>query len=216
MSENLIKLNRFTTIPFLIDMLERKKLTLLNPGFWEDFNDRETVEAYKSRINANGIYALCLTYGTGSIHHWNAFANGTSGCCIELSPEKIFGVLSKTQGVIHGKAVYMGIKNLSDFKTEQLPYFKRLPFKTEKEYRIIATSDNPQQAAFDIDIDLNVIRRITLSNKLPKPVFKSLKIILSSLLSPHKIPILHSTLFSNQIWISHFKGVEKAKQSKSQ
>jgi hypothetical protein len=42
------KLNRFTSIPFLIDLLKREKLSLLNPSFWEDYNDRETVETIPS------------------------------------------------------------------------------------------------------------------------------------------------------------------------
>jgi hypothetical protein len=42
-------LNRFTTLPFVIDLLARKQLTLLNPGFWEDYNDRVTMELYRKK-----------------------------------------------------------------------------------------------------------------------------------------------------------------------
>jgi hypothetical protein len=153
MEKEIVKINRFTTIPFLLDFLLRKKLTLLNPSSWEDYNDRETVEAFKNRAGVSAVYALCLTYGNETVHHWNAFANGTSGCCIEFNPDKLFGILNGVQGVSHGKTSYMSIRNLRDFSADELPYFKRLPFKPEKEYRIIATTNEPQKSAFDIEID---------------------------------------------------------------
>jgi len=78
MEKEIVKINRFTTIPFLLDLLLRQKLTLLNPSSWEDYNDRETVEAIKNRAGVSAVYALCLTYGNETVHHWNAFGNGTS------------------------------------------------------------------------------------------------------------------------------------------
>ena len=205
MVTDILKINRFTTIPFLLDLLQREKLTLLNPSSWEDYNDKETVEAFKKRSGFSSVYALCLTYGNETVHHWNAFANGTSGCCIEFSPEKLFKILDALPNVSHGKASYMSIKQLRDFTSQELPYFKRLPFKPEREYRIIATSDQSQKPALDIGIDLSIIRRITISNKVPPVVFKSLKKIIADINPSFSGKIIHSTLFNNQIWINHFK-----------
>lgn len=177
-TENIVKLNRFTTIPFLIDLLQRRKLTLVNPNFWEDYNDRETMEFYRKKSNSNSIYALCLTHKSETVHHWNAFANGTAGCCIEFSPGRLFEILDRMPEVIHGKAVYKSLNELSAFQTDELPFFKRIPFRPENEYRIIVTSDMPQEATFDIDIDLSVIRKITISNKIPIAIFESLEKVL--------------------------------------
>lgn len=52
MVSEIIKLNRFTTVPFLIDLLRRKKLALLNPSFWKDVNDREITEVYRKTVKA--------------------------------------------------------------------------------------------------------------------------------------------------------------------
>jgi len=208
----MIKLNRFTTIPFLIDMLQRETLTLLNPGFWEDYNDRETVESYRIKTNSKSIYALCLTQGNETVHHWNAFANGTSGCCIEFSPEKLFSFLNESVGVEHGAAEYVSLKNLRGLETSRLPYLKQQPFEPENEYRIIAVSEKEQVAALDIPIDLGVIRRITLSNKLPEPVFDSLKDVLQFINPNLKAKISHSTLFKNSTWINHFRGVRTSQK----
>jgi hypothetical protein len=201
MTPDIHKLNRFTSLPFLIDMITRQKLVLLNPATWEDYNDRATMEAYKHKLKAASIYALCLSYGE-TIHHWNAFASGTSGCCIEFSREKLFGKLNNA-GIGHGKAEYLSMNNLSMLKPELSPYLKRLPYKPEKEYRIVLTSNEEQQSAYEIPIDLNIIRKITITNKIPRPVFESLKTVLKSL--GFKGKIYQSTLYSNNTWISHFK-----------
>ena len=207
MDLELKKLNRFTSLPFLIDLLTRKKLSLLNPALWEDHNDRATLELFLKRSGKSAIYALCLTYQDETIHHWNAFANGTSGCNIEFSPRKLFTVL-KSAGVLHNKARYVVIKDLpgNTFATEDLPFLKRKPFRNENEYRLVIVSDKNQAETFDIDIDLNIIRRITLSGKMPKAVFKSTKEALIKLNPELKGKIFHSTLYRNSTWIEHFKG----------
>ncbi|SDK03204.1 hypothetical protein SAMN04487935_2368 [Flavobacterium noncentrifugens] len=205
MDTDIKKLNRFTTFPFVVDLLKRKKLTLLNPTFWEDYNDRETMEIYRQKTKSESIYALCFTHRNETIHHWNAFANGTSGCCIEFSPEKLFDILSRDSRISHGKTQYMSLKGLCDVETAQLPYLKRLPFEPEKEYRIIAASNEKQNATLEIDIDLNAIRRITISNKIPQTVFESMKKVLLEINPEFRGKIYHSTLFNNQTWIGHFK-----------
>lgn len=206
MESDLKKLNRFTTIPFLIDLLKRKKLTLLNPKFWEDYNDRETVEIYRKQIKAESVYALCLTHESETVHHWNAFASGTNGCCIEFSPGKLFSYLNRLPGFVHGRVKYLPVNSLSKTSIEvsDLPFVKRYPFEPEKEYRLIVTSNEKQLPAFDINIDVNVIRRITISNNLPQTTFESLKEILALIEPNYKGGIYHSTLYNNTNWINHF------------
>jgi hypothetical protein len=200
MAPGIKKLNRFTILPFLIDMITRQKLVLLNPATWEDFNDRATMQAYQKQQGAKSIYALCLSYGE-TIHHWNAFASGTSGCCIEFSHEKLFSTLNAA-GIGHGKAEYLSLKNLSQLNPVLSPYLKRLPYKPEKEYRILLTSNKEQQATYEIPIDLSIIRKITITNKISRPVFESLKAVIKNL--GFKGRVYQSTLYSNNTWINHF------------
>lgn len=199
------KLNRFTTITFLIDLLRRKKLVLINPVFWEDYNDRATIEIFREISRKQSIYALCMTDGNETIHHWNAFANGTSGCCIEFSPRKLFEILDKIPEIKHGKAQYLRLKDLRNHKTEieELPFVKRDRYRSENEYRVIAVRDSVQEKLFEIDLDIRIIRRITINNKIPKSEFESIKYELQSLCP--QLKVYQSTLYNNQIWINHFK-----------
>jgi len=199
------KLNRFTTIPFVMDLLKRKKLVLINPELWEDYNDQATVKIFQELSEKEGVYALCLTDQNETIHHWNAFANGATGCCVEFSPQKLFVMLDTADGMTHGKVQYVRIRDLrkSKFETCQLPYLKRDPYKNENEYRLIATTDAPQQKLFEIDIDLAAIRRITINNKIPKEEFEQIKAEFLTL-AP-KVKIYQSTIYNNTVWINHFK-----------
>jgi hypothetical protein len=162
--------------------------------------------ALSKKKNSQSIYALCLSDDYETIHHWNSFAAGANGCCIKFNAKKLFECLHKATGVTHGKSRYIKVSDLKKLtgEDEHLPYLKREPFQPESEYRIIALSDKPQQATFDIPIPTNVIGRITLSNHLPKTVFESLKEGLRKVAPDYKGEISHSTLFNNAQWINHF------------
>ena len=45
-----ISLRRYTTLPFLLDILNKKCLTLLDPKNWEDKDDSYYIELYKKGI----------------------------------------------------------------------------------------------------------------------------------------------------------------------
>lgn len=206
MDNKIIKLNRYTTLPFLLDMLTRRKLTLLNPEFWEDYNDRKTLRVYKEMSGSKSLYALCLSHKQETVHHWNAFANGTSGCCIEFSFNKLISMIEVESNIKHGEVKYVKVAALAEYsrdKYEKLPFLKRYPFKNENEYRIILTSMEEQYPAIDINLNIDSIRKITISNKLPKSTYTSVKKMLLRL-EPGLKKINRSTLYDNPTWINHF------------
>jgi len=95
MNNNITRLNRFTTLPVLLDFLERKKLVLLDPKSWDDKNDTEVILAYKEKKGIEKLFALCFTHDYETIHHWKTFANGSSGCCIEFDADKLIQIFKK-------------------------------------------------------------------------------------------------------------------------
>lgn len=200
---NIYRLNRFTTLPILLDLLERKKLVLLDPKTWDDKNDSEIVLEYKRRKNVDRVLALCFSYADRTIHHWKTFSDGISGCCIEFeaaSLRKLFDI----NGLKHGPVVYKKIAEIDSgsIVLDEMPFTKRWPYFCEREYRVIR-EDNETAAEFEVEVDLGDIRKITVSQRMPWQVFKTIKDILGKA-SP-KSEVRRSRLYEHRNWIEKFR-----------
>lgn len=203
-------LNRFTTLPVLIDLLRRKKLVLLSPEKWEDRNDAEVMLEYKKRNKLKHLYAVCFAEGDETIHHWTAFSNGSSGCCIEFDRELLLSEVNKTKGIRTGAVKYKKLKDVKSeaIKVADMPFTKRWPYRCEEEYRIIFESKSESAASnglFDIDISLKCIRKITINQRMPEQVYQTIREYLRDEFKNPDQRINRSTLYENKIWISKFK-----------
>ncbi len=201
-------LSRYTTLPVLMDIIERKCVTLLPPDFWEDRNDREVMLEYKERRSLTCLLAVCFSQGDETIHHWNAFAKGAAGCRIDLHLPTVISSVANRKGFRHGKVSYKKIHKLtdSDLSDKKIPFIKRWPYRIEEEYRIIyesGRSDDCGRKELNVQIPLDCIRSITFSQDMPESVFKSIKTQLGSRIAKR---ISLSTLFENKVWINKFKG----------
>jgi hypothetical protein len=78
------KINRYTSLPILLDLLKRKKLVLLYPKTWEDKNDYQIILEYKRREKIHNLFAICFSTDDETIHGWKNYASGISGCLIEF------------------------------------------------------------------------------------------------------------------------------------
>ncbi|PZR12164.1 MAG: hypothetical protein DI539_20255 [Flavobacterium psychrophilum] len=207
MDNPITKLNRFTTLPILLDMLERKKLTLLNPRLWEDKNDSEIILEYKSRKGIENLFALCFSHDDETIHHWKTYSNGPSGCVIEFDAKKLFAILDEIPGLKHRKVIYKKIDEVSSKKTIELtdvPFTKRWPYRCEEEYRIIYET-NEKMDFFEIEIPLSVIRKVTISQQMPEQIYNTIKSHLKGTTKNPDSRISRSTLYENKRWINGFK-----------
>ena len=208
MNSSLKILNRFTTLPVLLDLLQRKKLTLLDPQSWEDKNDSEIILEYKKRKKLKNLFAICLNHGDETIHHWKTFSSGSSGCMIEFDAKKLFAIIDKIPKLRHGKVIYRRLRDLERTGTiinvEDIPFTKRWPYRCEEEYRIIYESNNSARTQLDIDIDLDVIRRIKINQQMPAVIYDTIKEHLRGLSGDPDSRIHRSTLFENKRWINKF------------
>jgi hypothetical protein len=206
----ILKLNRFTTFPILLDLLQRKKLTLLNPTSWEDRNDAEIILEYKKRKGIKNIFALCLTHEDETVHHWKTFSNGSSGCIIEFDVEKLFAIIDNIPTLTHGPVEYRKLADIEKRDTvidiDKIPFTKRWPYRCEAEYRIIVSTEGKEKF-FEIDITLDIIKRITISQQMPHEIFTTIKKYLQELKGNPENRISRSTLYENKRWISRFKKV---------
>lgn len=202
-------LNRYTTLPVLIDLLRRKKLVLLSPDKWEDRNDAEVMLEYKKRRKLKHLYAVCLSEGDETVHHWTAFSNGSSGCCIAFDREKLLSAVSEVSGIRNGSVNYKKLKELKNegIDIANMPFTKRWPYRCEEEYRIIFESKDASAASggfYDIDINLKMIRKITINQRMPEQVYQTIKEYLKQEVKNPAQRINRSTLYENKIWISKF------------
>lgn len=188
-------------------MLERKKLTLLNPRLWEDKNDSEIILEYKSRKGIENLFALCFSHDDETIHHWKTYSNGPSGCVIEFDAKKLFAILDEIPGLKHGKIIYKKIDDVSSKKRIELddvPFTKRWPYRCEEEYRIIYET-NEKMDFYEIEFPLSVIRKVTISQQMPEQIYNTIKKHLKGTAKDPDKRISRSTLYENQRWISGFK-----------
>lgn len=201
------KLNRFTTLPVLLDLLERKKLTLLDPKLWDDRNDYEIIQAYKKKKEIKNLFAVCLSHGDETVHHWKTFSNGTSGCVIEFDAKKLFEIIDQIPNLRHKKVTYKKLKDIEDKQVtidiDEMPFTKRWPYRCEEEYRIIVERDS-DETFFEIPIPLDIIKRITISQQMPQPIYNTIKGYLKGLRGDPSSRINKSTLYENKRWINRF------------
>ena len=198
------KLNRFTTLPFLLDILTRKKLTLLDPEKWDDKNDSKIICEYKRQKKIENVLVLCFSFGSETLHHWKTYANGSSGCCIEFDFDLLLKNINEKEGIRHKWVIYKKISEVESkkYEVDDIPFIKRWPYRFEKEYRIIWEGKTDNQT-IEIDIPLDVIKKITISQEMPETVFKSVEKIINEI-TDNKIAINRSTLYENDRWINCF------------
>lgn len=201
------KLNRFTTLPFLFDYLETRRLFLPNPLRWEDKNDSEVLRTYAEERNLKKLNALCFTSGSETIHHWKAFSWGAGGCCIQFSFDAVREQVLKNPAFTLRPITYKVISELRNAppSLEDYPFLKRKLFSVEHEYRLISESTDDTAPDYLV-LDLSAIQRITLSFDLPDSTLESLKAQISRAYSIPRSKISRSTLLKNRDWISVFQG----------
>jgi hypothetical protein len=199
------RFNRYTTIPVLLDMLSRKRLVLLDPSTWEDKNDSEVLAEYKRRRKLGALFALCGSQGDETIHHWKAFADGISGCCVEFELDELVQLLKSFRGVRLGPIRYRKLKDLCDgsIRVAQMPFTKRWPYRCENEYRVIWESRTPA-AGFEIPFDLQMIRRVTISQRMPAQIYATIRDTLKGAVNNPAQRINRSTIYQNDVWIAKF------------
>lgn len=202
---DLYKLNRYTTLPVLLDMLTRKRLVLHDPKSWEDKNDSKVMLEYKRRKKVPRLFALCFSWGDETIHQWKAFADGISGCCIEFNARKLIAELGNVKGVTQGLVHYRKVHELGDEAIEvaRMPFTKRWPYRCEDEYRVIWEGKS-KDTFYEIPIDLKLIRKITLNQRMPRQIYDTIREHLHGVFANPDQRISHSTLYENQRWLNKF------------
>jgi hypothetical protein len=197
-------IHRYTDLPGLLYLLQRRKLTLLDPMTWDDRNDSHFLKIYKRAKNLSCLSALCFSEADETYHHWRVFAGGSSGVRITFLRQPLLNVCSKTPGISHRKVKYELLQKIrtSSPPIRDLPFLKRYPYQHEDEYRFIYESCKEPQRAVDIDLPLTLIRTVTLSPWMNKNVADAVKDAVRCSPSCQRLRISRSTLIGNDEWMA--------------
>jgi len=197
------QLDRYTNLPFLIDILVRKKLTLTNPSFWEDKNDSFFIEKFKVKSNYRTVLAMCFAAKSQTFHHWKVFGKESNGVCIRFNKDKLIPELQRNEkNLLIDKVKYRTIatlrKNPPD--TRELPFLKRKAFSDECEFRIIYFDETNTLVYKQIDFSIKCIDAIIFNPWLPNLVKESITKTIRSIKGCQDLKIVKSDLFDNDSW----------------
>jgi len=195
-------LNRYTSLPVALDILVRRQVTLLSPETWEDRNDAFYLERYREKKKLGTLVAICFTTRGETFHHWKVFSNGLSGVCIEFDKNKLLTAFPISRGFRCEPIDYKLIQTLTKNRpaVERWPFLKRKAFKDEGEFRIICENGTTHDFIKHVDIELDTIRKVTLSPWLPDEVAKSVRALINTIKGCESIPVKRSSLIDNSRW----------------
>ena len=190
------------TIPALIYLLRERKITLLDPAWWDDKNDSYFLSLYRQKKDLKSVLALCFTPAFETYHHWWVFAGGSSGACISFDQAKLLKAVKKQVGVTAKAVRYLTLANIRDMKVKiaALPFLKRSAYEDEREFRIIHESSTNQYNSLDVTIPLACIERITLSPWIPAALSDHVKSTIKEIDGCGSMKVYRSTLISNENW----------------
>ena len=198
-------LRRYTDLPSLLHLLEKRSLTLLDPKSWDDTNDSYFVLKYKEKMGLGTVLALCLTGADETYHHWRVFSGGSAGVCIHLDQEALVAELQTRGGIACRKVTYRKIRGADNrsrpsVPISDLPFLKRWPFAAEEEFRLLYESAKVLDPFLDVPIPEAAILKVTLSPWLNQRLAKTVKDTIHAVKGWGTLKIVRSTLIGNTEW----------------
>lgn len=194
----------------LLDICERKKISLISPENWEDKNDVNAISYYKQLIGKESLLASCFTYGKESIHEWSYFSKGIAGCMIEIYAEDLIKQFENENDLLLGVVDYLEAieieESIENLKIEDIPFLKRAMYKCENEFRFVKVS-NKKIKKYDVDFPLSLIKRIRFSQYLPEEISKSVKNLINRNYGLEIKNMKRSLIYDSDNWLDAAKKI---------
>ena len=206
-------LNRFTSLPFLLDILSKKRLVLLDPTRWEDKNDSYYMRLYKNKSKRDTFLALCFVQYKSNrqvaekYNHWKIYSGDNDGICIQFKKDEIIKHFTASLGnnFRSGDVQYYTISELEKLDEKNkvhlcnLPFLKRKAFSDETEYRFIYEDDEKIENK-SVSIPLKIISKITFNPWIRESVYKSVCEVIRKIKDCEDIKIKRSTCLEYERW----------------
>lgn len=196
-------LRRYTSLPILVDMLVRSRLTIIGFDHWADANDRRALELYRDKLRYGFVGAMCLTMAPETFHHWQIFAQGESGVCVVLDRLALERALADLPNFIAGPVEYVQLNAINGIDAgdiHRLPFLKRYGFRDEREYRLLGFAPDAS-GSMSVELTTDLVRRVTFGPSTHPAVVDSLRIALRALPGWRNLRVGRSNLTSNETWL---------------
>jgi len=196
-----IQFRRYTTLPYLFDMLHNKRITLLDPSSWEDKNDAYFVKTYKEKRKLKSVLAVCFAKASEAYPHWKIYSGTTSGVCIEFDEYKLLNSFNGDDfipKIVRYETIDTLEKNPP--KIDDLPFTKRYAYKGEEEFRVIYISATEEIKIKHVDINLDCINKISINSWIDEVSRKSIEKTIQNIPGCEKIKVIKSTVTENKRW----------------
>ena len=193
---------RYTTLPFLLDILYWKRLPLLDPANWDDQNDAYFIRQYRDKKDLKSVLAICLANCEEKYHHWKIYAGNTSGVCIEFNQRILLNTIASDKRFVMRKVKYPLMDSLErDVPSiDNLPFIKRYAFRDEEEYRVIYEDCYKETIVEYISITPRDISRIVINPWVHESVIESIKSALCTIEGFENLKVAQSSILKNEKW----------------
>ena len=196
------QLKRYTELPYVLQILQTRQLTLVNPNSWDDKNDSHFVQAYRDRKGHGTVLALCLTGAAQTYHHWRVFTHGASGACIFFDKEKLLSWI-KADGQTTGRKVQY--KTLAQVQKappslDDLPFIKRKAYQHEAEFRLLHTTRRKSIAVKSFEIPMDMVHGVFLNPWLPQATVSAIEDVIHRIDGCEELEVLRATIVKNDDW----------------
>ena len=195
-------LKRYTELPYILQTLETRKLTLMNPNSWDDRNDSHFVHAYRERKGYGSVLALCLTEAAQTYHHWRIFTHGASGACLQFNKKRFLDWIVANEALTGRPVQYKTLQQIrqSPPALDDLPFIKRKAYEHEREFRLLYGTLRRSLPCREFPLPLDVIESIQLNPWLPPSTADAVESVIHRIDGCASLRILRATIISNDEW----------------
>jgi hypothetical protein len=212
-STKIERLRHYTSLPYLLNVLESQSLWLADPAKWEDKNDRELIEQYRQAMKLKKVFAICLAECGETYHHWKIYAGNPAGMCIQFNAPKLIASIKRVPGLRMKTLTYVRVDRLHLYKNRPKiwPFLKRLPFEGEREFRLILDyKKDDNVGGVPLKFDIKAIECIYINPWLGPAAKGPITRIIRQMPGCAKVRLTQTTLIDNHRWASTFSATKSS------
>lgn len=196
------ELKRYTELPYVLQILETQRLTLVNPSSWDDKNDSHFVQTYRDRKKYGSVLALCLTGAAQTYHHWKVFTHGASGACINFDKRKFLRWIEADELITGREIEYRTLSQVQRTPPalDDLPFVKRMAYEHEAEFRLLYATKRRSVAVKSFAFPLDVIESVMLNPWLPPATASAVEDVIHRIKGCEELDVYRATIVKNDDW----------------